>query len=289
MTAGLVIVLALAAAGPAGAAGAPGAPGAPGAAEGAATTGPQPPVPNARFDYQLGGGYPPPTGVRVVSRDWFSGSSPAHLYAICYVNAFQTQPDEAGVERPDERSSWPADLVLDELGEDPGWPGEYLIDISSDAKRAQAADWVAPMVRACRRKGFEAVEFDNLDSWTRFDGTPSEGQVPFGRRDAVAYARLLVSLAHANGLAAAQKNTAGLSRRVSRVRIGFDFVVAEECGRWHECRAYREVFGRHVLAIEYRWRDFTRTCRLHGAAISVVLRDVQLSRPGSDSYRYRSC
>jgi hypothetical protein len=44
------------------------------------------------------------------------------------------------------------------------------------------------MVDACAAKGFQAVEFDNLDSWTRFDGTDLEGQVPFGRDEAVAYA-----------------------------------------------------------------------------------------------------
>ena len=36
-----------------------------------------PPPANAKFDYQIGGDYPPPAGVRVVSRDWFSGSPAA--------------------------------------------------------------------------------------------------------------------------------------------------------------------------------------------------------------------
>jgi ppGpp synthetase/RelA/SpoT-type nucleotidyltranferase len=41
--------------------------------------------------------------VRVVSRDWFQGAAPRALYSGCYVNAFQTQDDEAGgVERPSE-------------------------------------------------------------------------------------------------------------------------------------------------------------------------------------------
>ncbi|WP_370384278.1 endo alpha-1,4 polygalactosaminidase [Catenulispora sp. GAS73] len=46
---------------------------------------------HARFDYQFGGAYPHPDGVRIVSRD--STASPAAgLYNICYVNAFQVQP-----------------------------------------------------------------------------------------------------------------------------------------------------------------------------------------------------
>ena len=130
-----------------------------------------PPPANAKFDYQIGGDYPPPAGVRVVSRDWFSGSPAAgSRYSICYVNAFQTQADEAGVDRPDEHSNWPQNLVLNELGDDPHWGGEYLIDIRNANKRSRAADWVQQMIQGCADKGYDAVEYDNLDSWTRFDG-----------------------------------------------------------------------------------------------------------------------
>ena len=148
-----------------------------------------PPPPNAGFDYQIGGDYPLPAGVSVVSRDWFSGraaSGPA--YSVCYINAFQTQANEPGTDRPDERSNWPRRLVLKRLGDDPHWGGEYLIDIGTAAKRRRAARWVAPMIAACATRGFEAVEFDNLDSWTRFNGTPLAAEVPFGKREALSYA-----------------------------------------------------------------------------------------------------
>jgi hypothetical protein len=248
-----------------------------------------PPPVDAGFDYQIGGDYPLPPGVEVVSRDWFAGSAPEGVYAICYVNAFQTQADEAGIERPDERSSWPADLVLGELGDDPGWGGEYLVDISTPDKRVRAAAWVEPMIETCRARGFEAVELDNLDSWTRFRGTPVADRVPFGRSDAVAYAEILVHMAHERGLAAARKNTPQLHAAASRERIGFDFAIAEECGRWRECAAYRRVFGRDVIVIEYRARDFRRTCRRHGDELAVVLRDVGVTTPGSRTYVYRGC
>ena len=53
-----------------------------------------PPPVHARVDYQLGGGYPPPAGVTVVTRDMTE--RPARgTYGICYVNAFQTQGDAA--------------------------------------------------------------------------------------------------------------------------------------------------------------------------------------------------
>ena len=244
---------------------------------------------NGKFDYQIGGDYPLPGGVGIVSRDWFAGSAAAGAYSICYVNAFQTQSDEDGVDRPDERSNWPASLVLSELGDDPNWGGEYLVDLSTADRRARAADWVQPMIETCARKGFAAVEYDNLDSWTRFDGTPVEGEVPFGKAQAIAYAELLTDRAHALGLAVAQKNTLDLNRRQARERIGFDFAIAESCGRFSECGGYRALFGNRVIAIEYRRRDFTRTCNAVGRSITVVLRDRNVTRPGSGSYQYAAC
>ena len=255
----------------------------------ASSTGVPPPPANAAFDYQIGGDYRPPRGVRVVSRDWFSGRPLRSGYSICYVNAFQTQADERGAHRPDEHSNWPAGLVLDELGDDPNWGGEYLVDISQASKRRRALHHVAPMIDRCAAKGFDAVEFDNLDSWTRFDGTPLAGRVPFGRAEAVAYAAMLTDRAHRAGLAAAQKNTPQLSRRASRRVVGFDFAVAEECGRYRECRAYTSVFGRHVVVIEYTRAGFHRACASVGARVSVVLRDVDVSRPRSPSYRSDGC
>jgi hypothetical protein len=248
-----------------------------------------PPPVNARFDYQIGEPYSPRHGVRVVSRDWFDARPLGRGYSICYVNAFQTQDDSPDVERPDERSAWPADLVLSSLGDDPHWGGEYLVDISTPAKRVRAAAWLQPMIETCARKGFDAVEYDNLDSWTRFDGTPREGDVPFGKREAIAFAARITANAHALGLAVAQKNTVELTRRQARHRIGFDFAIAEECGRYRECEGYRRVYGNHVIAIEYRRRDFRSTCRKVGRKVSVVLRDRNVTAPGSRSYEYDSC
>jgi hypothetical protein len=245
---------------------------------------------DAGADYQLGGDAPLPPGVTVVVRDWFSGrpaDDPA--YSICYVNAFQTQPDESGVQRPDETSLWPAELVLTDLGDDPNWPGEYLVDISTPSSRAAAGAHVERMVERCATRGFDAVEFDNLDSWTRFDGTQREDEVPFGRRQAVRYATLLTRHAHDHGLAVAQKNTPQLGRRVSLRVIRFDFAITEECGRYRECAAYRRVFGENIIDVEYTETGFDRACRSMGRSVTVIRRDVGLRTPDSDRYRYEAC
>ena len=249
------------------------------------------PPANGKFDYQIGGDYPLPPGVGVVSRDWFAGSAPAGAYGICYVNAFQTQANEPDVNRPDEKDNWPPHLVLTALGDDPNWDGEYLIDLSTAEKRTAAAAWVQPMTQACAEKGFQAVEFDNLDSWTRFQDSPVAAQPPFGRAEAVAYAALLVADAHALGLAAAQKNTAELSVAEARTQIGFDFAIAEECGRWKECGRYRANYGNLVYVIEYRKKDFKRDCQNKKLRrnLSIVLRDINVTQPGSGTYKYRAC
>ncbi|AOS63513.1 Glycoside-hydrolase family GH114 [Actinoalloteichus hymeniacidonis] len=247
-----------------------------------------PPV-DATFDYQIGGDYELPEGVSVVSRDWFAGDAPAGAYGICYVNAFQTQSDDGGLDRPDAQSNWPAHLVLNELGDDPNWGGEYLVDISTESNRADAVEHLRPMIETCADKGFEAVEYDNLDSWIRFDGTPLEGQVPFGEEEAVEFATLITEVAHSEGMASAQKNTVELEAEVSLEVIGFDFAIAENCGEWTECQGYRDVFGDRVIAIEYERENFDWTCDQVGDSISVVLRDVPVSRPGSSTYQYDAC
>lgn len=238
-----------------------------------------PPV-RAGFDYQLGGAYPPPEGVTVVTRD--RTATPAHgAYGICYVNAFQTQPDEL--------SWWQAHhpgVLLRRPGgyvEDPDWPGEVLLDTSTPAKRAELLAVVGSWIDGCARKGFKAVEPDNLDSWSRSGGRlPSTADT--------AFAALLTARAHARGLAVAQKNTAELAPRGRK--LGFDFAVAEECQVYDECDAYTAAYNSHVLEVEYTDNGldaFTQACRARGHQISIILRDRDLVAPGDPGYVYQTC
>ena len=247
---------------------------------------PSTPQPDAQFDYQIGADYTPADGVTVVSRDWFAGepltTAGGGGYSICYINAFQTQPDEDGVDRPDERANWPSELVLSEFGDDPNWDGEYLVDLSTVSRRYLATQHVATMIDTCAAKGFDAVEFDNLDSWTRF-------AVPFDQDEAVAYAAALTGYAHSVGLAAGQKNTPELGAEVSLDAIGFDFAIAEECGRFDECEAYTDVFGDDVIAIEYSADGFAAACAAIGDQVAVVRRDIEVTTPDSPTYVYDSC
>jgi glycosyl hydrolase family 114 len=235
-----------------------------------------PPAANAVFDYQIGGPYPPAANVRVLLRDRAADPEPGR-YNVCYVNAFQAQPDA----QPWWEATHP-DLLLRKDGEvvmDDEW-GEALLDISTDAKRARLADVVGGWIDECGRRGFQAVEPDNLDSFSR-----SQGRLTMA--DNVAFARLLADRAHGAGLAVGQKNTVEMLG--SRTAVGFDFAIAEECARYDECGAYAAAFADRVLEIEYTRPDFDKACRAFGARLSIVLRDRDVTPVGDKAHVFDSC
>ena len=238
------------------------------------TTGEVLPLPSTgRVDYQLGGAYTPPADVSVVARD-STDPALAGVYSICYLNGFQTQPQQAEFwldQHPD--------LVLrDENGEpqvDENWPDEMGLNTSTPDSRAQLALILGEWIEGCRTSGFQAVEFDNLDSYSRFDGLTLEHNVTF--------ATLLVAKAHAAGLAAGQKNTSELGNR-GRDEIGFDFVISEECFVYDECRVYSDVYGDQFIDIEYETDDPTALdglCDDPEIPFLTIVRDLALS-PGTD-------
>ncbi|MEU1970920.1 endo alpha-1,4 polygalactosaminidase [Microbacterium sp. NPDC019599] len=230
------------------------------------------PPAGAVADYQLGGAYDPAPEVTLVVRDSTEAPAPGR-YSVCYLNAFQTQPGETPA----------ADLLLtDQDGEsiaDPDWPDERLVDIRTDAALERAADGIA----RCADAGFDAVEFDNLDSFTRSAGL-------LDAEDALAFAADLVQEAHAAGLAAGQKNTAELTEHGHRT--GFDFAVAEECDVFEECAAYTDVYGDAVIAIEYTddlRRPFAEVCADPDRPATMILRDRDLVPAGEPGHVFEHC
>lgn len=233
-------------------------------------------------DYQLGGSYTPPDGVGIVTRD--STERPAAgLYSICYINGFQTQGGD--------KSFWlkkHPTLVLRYLSGKPvydaGWPDEMLLDTSKASKRAAIAKVLGATISSCAKKGFQAVEFDNLDSWTRSHHKLTKAQN-------VSMATLLTARAHAKSLAAGQKNTTELGT-TGRDKVKFDFAVAEECYRYDECSSYTDVYGSNVIDIEYTddlRGTFAQTCAAASTPAMTILRDRDLTTPKSKHYVYDSC
>jgi hypothetical protein len=238
------------------------------------------PTVNGRFDYQIGGAYTPASTVAVVDRDR-TADVVKGKYTICYVNAFQTQPGEAGFWTGSH-----SDLLLKKNGRyviDPDWPDEYILDTSTAAKRTAIATIVNGWIDGCAAKGFAAIEPDNLDTFTRVSGITKANNL--------ALAALLATHAHAKGLAIAQKNTPELGS-TGKSTAGFDFAIAEECQMYTECGSYTKTYGNNVIEIEYTdnpRKAYTDACKAQGTSISVILRDRDVVPSNDPAYHYENC
>jgi hypothetical protein len=154
-----------------------------------------------------------------------------------------------------------------------------LLDTSTDAKRTQLATIVGGWITQCKTDGFNAVEIDNLDSYSRSNGLLTQA-------NNIAFMALLSGIAHQNGLAIAQKNSSELVGSVAA--MGTDFAVVEECNRYSECDTYTAAYGNRIFIIEYRLQDFQVGCSTY-PELSIVLRDLEVTTPSSSSYVYQGC
>jgi hypothetical protein len=168
---------------------------------------------------------------------------------VCYIDAGTWENW-----RPDARE-FPRSL----LGrKDGGWPGERWLDIAR--YRGILGRIMRARTRMCARKGFDAVDFDNVDGYSNRTGF----HLTFD--DQLRYDVFLANTAHRLGLSVALKNDLPQIPRLLRY---FDFAVDEQCFQYAEClssqnggygldefvRAHKAVFE-----IEYRLRR-SRFCR----------------------------
>ncbi|KDN22022.1 endo alpha-1,4 polygalactosaminidase [Amycolatopsis rifamycinica] len=228
----------------------------------------------AGFDYQIGGAYTPPSGVQIVSRD-VSAAPASGKYNICYLNAFQAQEGQDG--------DWPSDLLLrDSSGTkvvDPDWH-ETLLDLRTADKRTRVAAKVGSWIDTCASKGYQAIEPDNYDSYSRSRNllTTTHAQE---------YIKLLSARAHSKNLAIAQKNTPELAG--NRVANGLDFAVTEECGEYEECADYAGPFDNRVVDVEYTASGMSKGCPEWKNTISMVRRDLYVVPQGTSGYVRKTC
>jgi len=150
---------------------------------------------------------------------------------ICYIDAGTWENW-----RPDARR-FPAGV----LGKPNGWPGERWLDV----RRLPVLE---PIMRAriqmCRRKGFDAVEADNIDGFENDTG------LRITAREQLVFDRWLARSAHQFGLAAFQKNDPEQARSLEPY---FDGVLDEQCNQYQECSSFQVYLaaGKPVLNAEY--------------------------------------
>ena len=111
---------------------------------------------NGQFDYQIGGAYAPLSSVAIVDRD-SSEAAVSGKYNICYINAFQAQPDAAAWWKSNHD-----DLLLKTAAGayviDSGW-NEIVLDTRTAAKRTALAAIVNGWIDACKAKGYQAIDW----------------------------------------------------------------------------------------------------------------------------------
>ncbi len=124
---------------------------------------------------------------------------------------------------------------------DAGWTGERWLDIR---RRSILLPLMKERLAMCARKGFDAVDPDNVD------GAENATGFPLTTPEQYVYDRAIAALAHSLHLAVALKSYASAA---SALEPSFDFVVDEQCVRYSECGSFAS-FIRHakpVFDIEY--------------------------------------
>ncbi len=122
-----------------------------------------------------------------------------------------------------------------------GFPDERWLDVR------RFHSFAVPLRRRiamCARKGFDAVEPDNLAGWENRTGFAID------RDDQLRFNRWIARRVHARDMAVALKNDGPQASRLAGL---FDFAIVEQCFQYEECGAYR-VFverGKAVFEAEY--------------------------------------
>jgi hypothetical protein len=154
------------------------------------------------------------------------------IRAVCYVSAGSWEEWRPDADR------FPAEV----LGRSNGWPGERWLDVRRlDALRPILRDRIS----MCARKGFDGIEFDNVDGYRNRTGFPLTGA------DQLRFNVFLANRAHRQGLTAFLKNDLGQIRALLPY---FDAALNEQCHQYDECRRVVPFVdaGKPVFGVEYR-------------------------------------
>ncbi len=160
----------------------------------------------------------------------------AGIKVVCYISA-GTYEDW----RPDA-TQFPASLIGNAVD---GWPGEYWLDVRDVQKTGSTlAAIMNARLDMCRAKGFDAVEFDNVDGYTNSPG------FPFTAPDQAYYNVFLANAAHQRGMSAVLKNDLD---QVTTLLPYFDMALNEQCNEYSECGALSKFVaaGKPVFNAEY--------------------------------------
>ena len=178
-------------------------------------------------------------------------------FVICYFSAGSFEPFR------DDSDQLPDEVVGDPLE---GFPDERWLDV-------REVDALAPIIEArldrCADKGFDGVEFDNVDGFANDSGfdLTAEDQLEFNR--------WLASEARERGLSPGLKNALDLA---AELVDDFDWGLVEECVQFDECDLVAPFVdsGKAVFVVEYEG-SMDEVCAAVPDGVTAVLKDVELT------------
>ena len=180
----------------------------------------------------------------------------AGAHVICYFNAGGSETFR------DDFESFPADVQGKPLDD---WPGEAWLDV-------RELDVLAPIMAArmdeCAKKGFDAVDPDNMNGFANDTG------FPLTQEDALIYQRALIDLAHERGLGIGLKNTMEL---IPELAEEIDFAVNEQCQQYDECDTYAPLIALNKPVFNIEYQD--GTCDGQPDGVSTLLAELLLDGP----------
>lgn len=219
-----------------------------------------------RFNYILSAAPDLSIKVPIYDIDGFDNSASvvaaihaAGAKAICYIDAGTWENW-----RPDA-NKFPSSV----LGNSNGWPGERWLDI-------RQISILGPIMQArmdlCKSKGFDAIDFDNVDGYTNNTGFPLTGA------QQIAYSQYLAQQTHARGMSVGLKNDVD---QLNSLVNYFDFALNESCWQYNECGGYSVFLNQKkaVLNVEYQGNTSTFCPKANAMKMSSVKKNLALDNP----------
>ena len=151
-----------------------------------------------------------------------------------------------------------------------GFPSERWMDIR---KISLLAPPLKKRFDMCRRKGFDAVEPDNINGYTNPTGFPLTAS------DQLRFNRWVARQVHSRGMSVALKNDPEQAKQL----VGdFDFAVVEQCFQYHECGRFSPFVkaGKAVFEAEYELPPARYCARAKALQFSAIRKSYDLlARP----------
>jgi hypothetical protein len=159
-------------------------------------------------------------------------------HVVCYVDVGTWEKYRG------DASQYPASIIGKPL---PGYrTTERFVDI-------RAINLLGPILenrfQTCKQKGFDAVEPDNIDTYT-YTPTLKKTGFPLTAQDELNFIQWFTSQVHALGMGVLQKNDPDQTGQVSGE---FDFALLEQCVQYGFCNKFQvyHATGRAVFDTEY--------------------------------------